>query len=291
MNLRFFTRALLVILLTSFTIAHPTHTFAASNVVHVSHNWAGYAAPAGTYTGVTGSWIVPQSSSTNGTISADAAWIGIGGLSTKDLIQAGTQAVFTNGRPAYQAWVETLPDAQRILPLAIAPGDLVTITLEERKPNVWHLTFANRTTGKTYEADIPYVSSRSSAEWVVERPLAQLSDGSTTYLALSNFGSLQIFGAATLKDGSLVSLSAAGAEPLYMAKDDYYLLATTSEARDTAFSVTYLDPFQGRAAMRNLQQNYHGLAPVDAPIRIPAFRAPVTTVTSNGGTVTIQIMF
>src|SRR5579862_3178597 len=58
-----------------------------------SSNWAGYAAQGGTFTGVTGTWTVPaptaDATTTYATrIAADATWVGIGGVSTRNLIQA-----------------------------------------------------------------------------------------------------------------------------------------------------------------------------------------------------------
>jgi hypothetical protein len=57
---------------------------------NTSHNWSGYAATSGTYTGVTGTWTVPVPG-INGTPGVGATWVGIGGVSGHDLIQAGTQ--------------------------------------------------------------------------------------------------------------------------------------------------------------------------------------------------------
>src|SRR5579862_7331722 len=56
-----------------------------------SRNWAGYAAGGGSFTGVTATWTIPQSSGSG----VDATWVGIGGLQTRDLIQAGTQGTVT----------------------------------------------------------------------------------------------------------------------------------------------------------------------------------------------------
>src|SRR6185503_10225868 len=60
-----------------------------------STNWSGYAATGGTYTSVTGTWTVPTVSAT--TAGADATWVGIGGINSTDLIQAGTEATVSGG--------------------------------------------------------------------------------------------------------------------------------------------------------------------------------------------------
>ncbi len=55
---------------------------------NTSHNWSGYAAKSGTYTGVTGTWTVPVPG-INRTPGVGATWVGIGGVTSHDLIQAG----------------------------------------------------------------------------------------------------------------------------------------------------------------------------------------------------------
>src|SRR6266567_8526810 len=57
---------------------------------NTSHNWSGYAATGGPFTGVNGTWTVPQPMLTGGP-GVGATWIGIGGVTGPDLIQAGTQ--------------------------------------------------------------------------------------------------------------------------------------------------------------------------------------------------------
>lgn len=273
-----------VALAVAFLFSFAPQAFASSPVVHISHNWAGYGVSGGTYTGVTGTWTVPDSLPTSWKVSADAAWVGIGGLSTKDLIQAGTQTVFVNGRAEHQAWYETLPDAQQVIPFAIAAGDTVTVTLEEQRAGVWHLTFVNHTAGTTYAQDIPYASSHASAEWVLERPLAVTSAG-TGYVPLNAFGTMQFSGASVTENGRHVSLADSGAEPLYMSNDEF-LLATASEAQGGQFSVRYLAPYEGRIAMRDLLRAYRTVAPTAQPARVP-----VTTVDTQANTVIIRIVF
>ena len=100
-----------------------------------SLNWAGYVADTGSYTSVTGSWVVPLVSDSRP--GADATWVGIGGVQTRDLIQAGTQAIVGNpGDITYQAWYEVLPDVSTPIDLAISPGNSITTTLTETQPDL-----------------------------------------------------------------------------------------------------------------------------------------------------------
>lgn len=61
-----------------------------------SYNWAGYAVHTGTYTSVSGNWVVPkiQKGSPSG---YSSAWVGIGGFSGHSVIQIGTEQDCSGG--------------------------------------------------------------------------------------------------------------------------------------------------------------------------------------------------
>jgi hypothetical protein len=176
-----------------------------------SHNWSGYAATGGKFTTVTGTWTVPQVSS-NGAAGVGATWVGIGGVSSHDLIQAGTQETDGgSGRVQYSAWVETLPQASRPVPFAVRPGDSVTVTISEQSASNWSIDFTNNTSGKTYHTSTRYTSSHSSAEWVVEAPSAGYG-----VLPLDNFGNISFTNASATQNGQTVNLSQAHAQAITM---------------------------------------------------------------------------
>lgn len=201
-----------------------------------SANWSGYVAESGTYTGVGASWVVPGASRNTDTIAGDATWVGIGGSSTRDLIQAGTEAVVTAGRVRYQAWYELLPGAQQIIPLAIREGDTVNVSLLEASEGRWLLAFTNTTTGKAYSTYLAYDSSHTSAEWVEEAPLATGGAGSRL-VPLDGFGSVAFTHAFAIKDGERISAAGAGAYPVAMARRGI-ALATPSALAGDSFSVS-----------------------------------------------------
>src|SRR5205085_10537508 len=99
-----------------------------------SNNWSGYAAANGTYTAVSGTWTVPQVK-VNGMFGTDGTWVGIGGLRSRDLIQAGTAAQTRGGQVTYSAWIETLPQPPHDAQLTINAGDSVTVSVNEESPN------------------------------------------------------------------------------------------------------------------------------------------------------------
>lgn len=244
--------ALLAIFLTGST------AFAATPAarVHISNNWAGYAATDETYTGVSGAWTVPFSTKSDKVISADAAWVGIGGVSASDLIQAGTQAIVRGGRTEYIAWYELLPDTQQTAALAVRPGDHVFASVREITPGQWSITIQNLTTRQTYQNTVAYNSSHSSAEWIVERPLA-VTNNATGYLPLSNFSDVT-FDTATLTTttGKTESVENANAQRLIMSGTGSRLLAAPDDVNDGTFSVSYLSTTQSSRYLRTLRRTY-----------------------------------
>jgi peptidase A4-like protein len=206
---------------------------------NTSHNWSGYAATGGTYTAVTGTWSVPQFTA-DGSFGIDAAWVGIGGVRSRDLIQAGTQqTVSGSGSTQYEAWVEMLPRASRPVPLRVHAGDSVTVSITEQSTDQWSIEFTNNTTGQTYQQTQQYSSSHSSAEWVEEAP----SGGRGGVLPLSNFGTIQFSDGSAVKDGQTASLSAAGAKAITMVSNNDQALAVPSQlgSDGRSFSVARTD--------------------------------------------------
>lgn len=194
-----------------------------------SLNWAGYVAGApGPYTSVTGSWVVPTIVA-SGPGRADATWVGIGGVNSLDLLQAGTEAMVNDdGSVTYQAWYETLPNVSIPVSLAVSPGDSMTATLSEIAANRWQITIRDNTTNKVYAKTVLYDSSLSSAEWIEER----VSDIDGSFWPLDNFGSVKFFNAFATQDGQQKSLTELGAQPLTMVSGRQ-VLATTSGVDST----------------------------------------------------------
>ena len=201
--------------------------------VNTSYNWSGYQSTGGTYTSITGTWTIPSVPSASST-EADATWIGIGGVSSNDLIQAGTQAVINgSGAPTYQAWYEVLPQVTQQVPLTVSPGDSITATLLEiapasgNMPEQWSVAIRDNTTGQSYQTTLSYNSSLSSAEWIEEMP----SDGQN-FVPLDNFSSVSFTNGMTTENGNYVSIAGANAQQISMYNRSGQALATPS-ALDT----------------------------------------------------------
>lgn len=189
----------------------------------LSRNWAGYAATSGTFTGVTGTWTVPESQGGAG-FSGAATWVGIGGVHSRDLIQAGTMVTTdAAGNVQYQAWMETLPQAARPVRLAVKPGDSVTVSLNEQSTDLWLIRFENHTTGETYQTTVRYASSKSSAEWIEEAPSA-----GRRIVPIGDFGVVQFSGGTAVQNGRTVTIAESGAQPITMAGPNGSILASPS---------------------------------------------------------------
>ena len=201
--------------------------FPAANVPiggNASYNWAGYVATGSGYTSVSGSWQIP--SVTGPVNSADAAWIGIGGVSSADLIQAGTQTlVDSSGNAAYQAFYEILPNDSVTVNLPVRAGDVLYSSITQISTNQWQITLRNNTTGQSYQTTVQYASSENSVEWIEEMP----STSSGNYIPLDSFGSVSFTGDTVTQNGTTYSIAQTDAQPLTMYETaGNQLLATPS---------------------------------------------------------------
>jgi hypothetical protein len=190
---------------------------ASTSVPNISGNWAGYVATGSNITSVQGAWTVPDAGTLPPGISS--TWVGIGGFSTTDLIQAGTQQasspysqIFAGG--AYAAWYEILPANPVYLTgcsgdpsCAVAPGDHMSVVITNGGGNSWTVDVAD--TGKwTYSIKLTYASSESSAEWIHEAPSA----AGAVPIPVGNSGTVTFDGAnSAVINGTSESIAASGA--------------------------------------------------------------------------------
>jgi len=202
-----------------------------ASVTSSSSNWSGYAASGGTFTSVTATWTVPTVSATSP--GADATWVGIGGLQSRDLLQAGTQAMVDGSGVAYTAWIEMLPQSSRDVPLSVTAGDSVTVTITQQSGNDWLIAMKNNSTGGTYNVTVQYSSSNSSAEWVQEAP--SVGRG---LISLDQFGTLQFNAASAVRDGKAMSLAALGAKAFTMINGQGQAIAQPSTIGSDGSSFT-----------------------------------------------------
>ncbi len=203
-----------------------------ASVTSSSSNWSGYAANGGAFTSVTATWTVPTVSATSS--GADATWVGIGGLTSNDLLQAGTQAMVDgSGTVEYSSWIEMLPQSSRNVPLSVSAGDSVTVTITQQSGNDWLIAMKNNTTNGSYSVTVQYSSSNSSAEWVQEAP--SVGRG---LISLDQFGTVKFSGASAVRDGKTMSLSALGAKAITMINGQGQAIAQPSTIASDGSSFT-----------------------------------------------------
>ncbi|WP_407311356.1 G1 family glutamic endopeptidase [Desulfosporosinus sp. SB140] len=161
-----------------------------------SQNWAGYVATpsssSSSYTSVSGSWTVPK-------ITADqedavaAQWIGLGGVSSSDLLQMGTVEQIENGQPVAQLFWEQLPSpAQYVMTVPIGSTISASISPAADSSSTWNLTFT--VNGQTSTQTISPVTLNASyaqgigtsAEWISEDP----SNQNSQLYPLANMGTV-----------------------------------------------------------------------------------------------------
>ena len=157
--------------------------------------------------------------------SADAAWIGIGGVSSSDLIQTGTvDSVSASGTASYEAFYELLPDAALIIRgFAINAGDTMDADIHETTTNTWSISLTDDTTHQQYTTTVSYASSLSSAEWIEEDPSSD-----NGLVPLDTFGSVTFSGSMTTISGTAKNLNAASSAPITLVDRYGRPLATPS---------------------------------------------------------------
>jgi ketosteroid isomerase-like protein len=214
----------------------PSQPGTPASVTSSSSNWSGYAASGGDFTSVTATWTVPTVSATSS--GADATWVGIGGLTSNDLLQAGTQAMVDGGTIEYSSWIEMLPQSSRNVPLSVSAGDSVTVSITQQTGNDWLISMKNNTTNGTYNVTVQYNSSNSSAEWVQEAP--SVGRG---LVSLDQFGTVQFSGASAVRDGKMMSASALGAKAITMINGQGQAIAqpSTISSDGSSFTVARTD--------------------------------------------------
>jgi hypothetical protein len=199
-------------------------------------NWAGYISTGGTYTTVSGTWKVPSVAAGDDPVAADATWIGIGGDTSDDLIQTGTENIVEDGQVAGSTFYEELPNTAETIPtVTVNPGDTVTASIKEVSSGEWTINIEDVTDGESYSNTVSYDSSESSAEWIEEAP----SDGSTI-VPLDQFGPVTFTGGSTTENGQAVSIAGSDAQVATMDNDSGQALATVSalSATGDGFTVT-----------------------------------------------------
>lgn len=206
-----------------------------------STNWAGYLSTGGTYTTISGAWAAPHVSGNGTSTSADATWIGIGGVTSGDLIQVGTDNIVSaSGQVTTSAFYEMLPAVSQTVPgMTVTPGDSLSASLSEVSASQWTITITDLTNGQSYTNTVTYSSSNSSAEWIEEDP----STSRNRLIPFDDFGEASFTSGLTTLSGSSVNVADSSALPITMVNNQDQPIATPSAigSDGASFTVTW-DP-------------------------------------------------
>lgn len=203
-----------------------------------STNWSGYMATSGSFSAVSGWWTVPHLSGNGSTTSGDATWIGIGGVTSSDLIQVGTaDSVSASGQVSISFFYEMLPATAKFITTAtINQGDSIHASLSGNN-GVWTIAITDVTTNQSFTTTVSYASSLSSAEWIEEDP----SYSGGQLMPLDNFGTIPFSGSYATIGGVSTSLAGAKSQPITLVDGSGHVIATPSTITSDGlgFSVTH----------------------------------------------------
>ncbi len=138
--------------------------------VVATRNWSGYEVGGGPFTAASASFDVPDLVARAGPAST-SEWVGVDGSGNTSLIQAGVEESVQPGSSVdVEAWWEILPAPATPIPLAVAPGDTVAVSLASGGGGIWTISVTDTTTGQSFTTAQSYGGPADSVEWIVEAP-------------------------------------------------------------------------------------------------------------------------
>jgi hypothetical protein len=216
-----------------------------AQIATTSQNWSGYTIAMQGVTMVSASWQVPQV--TGGGSSDASTWVGIGGIASKTLIQAGTDELLHNGSPQYSAWIEMLPNPPQTLnELDILPGDHMTVSITNKSGNTWSISLKDSDAKQSLTRTVTYTSCECSAEWIEEAPSVDQHEtvlANFTSVTFTNMAATLAGQAADLTQGCQFLTHRLHSCPLALRMTDAAnrVLAQPQEIQNGSFSVVYID--------------------------------------------------
>ena len=213
------------------------HTGSGLDRYGVSDNWSGQIATGGTYTSVTGDWVVPQVTHLAPSPGQESAtWIGIDGVTSQSLIQTGTAQESGLGWARYFAWYELLPGEAQPIDHTVDAGDRITASVSEvdMTTSLWKIEIADTSRNWSFSQEFTYVTPSTSAEWIEEAP--SIGDG--------RLAELNDYGSVTFTDMTVASTVAPIYTPFYMEDTDDTGIISWPDLYDGggSFTVRYGSP-------------------------------------------------
>jgi len=176
-----------------------------------STNWAGAALVGSGYTGVYGTFVVPEPRAGNtgsaNTAYSASAWVGIDGYTCANaILQTGVDFNYEGGSVSFDAWYEWFPDyAYDFSGISFSVGDTVTLGITATSTTAGRVTVENVSTGKSVSHSFSRESAalcETNAEWIVEDFTQIASNGAESLVPLVDFGTVTFTDAyATTRSG------------------------------------------------------------------------------------------
>ena len=117
-----------------------------------------------------------------------------------------------SGQVTYSAWWETLPQANRPVPLSIHAGDKMSASITQQSDGTWQIVIDDATNRQSWQKNVMYRSSVSSADWIEEAPVT----GRMAQLPLDAFGAITFTDTTTVENGQARTNVQAGGHALTM---------------------------------------------------------------------------
>ncbi|HEY3732447.1 MAG TPA: G1 family glutamic endopeptidase [Streptosporangiaceae bacterium] len=216
--------------------------------VTISENWSGYAATTKSrFTSVHGTFIQPTIKCTGAPHQWTSNWVGLDGFADQTVEQDGTFATCggpDHMTPRYTAWYEMFP-AGSVPVFSVNPGDIMDMSVNFNSSGQFVLTDSDLTSGKSHTFTATCAScSRSSAEWIIERPATCNSSLTKCVLtALVNFGtSTMSASTASLTGGPVKNIGNFNKSPIFMVqpiKRGFISLDTVSALSGPSFTARW----------------------------------------------------
>jgi hypothetical protein len=238
---------------TAATVPHPGGPMISagtgnSTTPTISENWSGYAATSSkAFTYVTASFVQPAITCPGVADQWTSDWVGLDGYNDQTVEQDGTFAHCGgtgDTTPKYQAWYEMYP-ADSVGVFAVHPGDIIDTSVTYASGE-FTLTVSDLTTGKS-ATDVAACSTctRSSAEWIIERPALCNDAGTKCFLTeLADFGTSSLGGdEAQVTGGNVKGVGGFTNTPIEMidplASGGFISLDTVSALSGKSFTATW----------------------------------------------------
>jgi hypothetical protein len=199
-----------------------------------STNWSGYAvAGFGPYGTVSSSWTQPSVDCLTTPTGYSSFWVGLDGDTTGTVEQTGTEADCSNGSAAYYGWYEMYPKFPVNYSNPVVPGDSMSASVTYLGSGKFQLVLSDSTRAWSQTVTARLKSAkRGSAEVIAEAP-----SSSGGVLPLADFQKVG-FASATV-DGSLLSASTPGIDPITMATSSGTIKAQPSAIKSGSFTDTW----------------------------------------------------